>query len=226
MRTRYHSIDSRSVSIWRRRIDRALNKLRKGTCIVHVVKRKRLGEHLITILRYDLSTAHQEMYTLPDGKQCVIADLPGGPAIHLSYGLSDKSIGSFGAMWVMQIHVSSSGTITTRYSNHRSPTCGDDIIIGEVNSDEGYHHDIIPRIIFRQFSQLDLTPKHWETDKQWSVTWAIESVDNIDSLPIMFLNAAEDTEKVLDLLQSYFNVKIKKSNNVITVTPIAELPNN
>lgn len=113
-----------------------------------------------------------------------------------------------------------------RYSNRRSPTCGDDIIIGEVDRDEGYHQDIVPKVIFRQFSQLDLTPEHWETDKQWAVTWAIKSVDNIDSLPIMFLNADEDTAKVLDLLKSYFNVKINKSDNVITVTPVAELPNN
>lgn len=210
------------ISKWRKRVDRALKKLKANNCVVHVTRRKRTHNYTIHILCYDLSTVQRQNYVDRRGKKFMVRESGNCIEFPINYANEDRITGTYGVLWAMRIAIPDQGGVKIAYSTYTSPDISN---MFRVDVDD-LELDVLLSMVQDQFYDVPVHPNNWVTDNITKLDWRLANVDSIQSIPAMLISAREDVNKIISILADHLNIKLSRPDNIINVPEIIALPNN
>lgn len=221
-RNKYANTSGKEVAVWAKRIDRMIRKLKAHNVVVNIIRRKRTNNHVIHIMHYDLSTMQRQPYFSEEGKRYRVRESEGFLEFPVEYFNPDKTTGVYGAVWSLAITLPESGAVTVAYATTTTGSCS---AMFKVGSDTKDDYDLFTALHEQQFSSLPLAPQLWETTSQYRVDYKLLRADNVQSLPALIIGAGDDPNKIKSLLADHLNIIIPRSDSIIVVPNIIELPN-
>lgn len=219
------------ISVWYKRVDRALEKLRSNNTVVFSAKRKRIPSQTVTIVRYDLSGVcrNQELKTqvLTAAGRKLNGARPIGPEWsnmwEIPYTFNPMvPTGELGVVWRLRLTFKGCHPLVdVDYASARGCVCSGSCI---------FNLDADLKLAASMAEQM-VEGSGWCANELASDSYAktlkILNVSNIDDLPAMLLSSDRTVTCVSRLLKDHLNTPIQQDIfRLIELESGLELTNN
>ena len=217
------------LSLWYKRADRTLDKLRGNNAVVLVAKRKRMPVQTVTIVRYDLSNAYRnpklKTRTITSAGRSVSGARPVDECdvweIPFEFNNPGAITGELGMMWCLRISFRGcSPVVGLDFTTARGYACSGSFIF-DLYSDYKLTTNTAKRMI---------SNTGWCMDELASGNYVnalrVMNVSDIDNLPAMFMSGDRSIARAIRLLREQLDVKIQQEFfQPIVLDAVLELPN-
>lgn len=209
--------DCHQITVYCKRLDRALEKLSRGNTIVFTSNFKDSSK--VLIVRYSLPLIHRVKYVDDKGHKFRVAGIGDGRYLPISYG-EVGSRGCSGVCWTAECAFFQGCTVTTKYSDsylYTYPRFEQYPLLDFADDKLSVEANVVDQVILRNVGIFvrNLNPVvHWNYEIQYH--------DVIDSVPQLLADPKKSPARTAQIFKDYFNVVVETGRESVVVK---ELPN-